>query len=225
MGALLEFELIFFNITLATSYQGEVDNLLPIRLHSFQQYHHNQFFKRQKAIIMRPVYIALTLGFHALFMTGGSGANAQMVYALEINGKDVLAGIFVQVQNPDRTAETMAMVSGQSDFNIGDSTYTATAGELMTASEGEIHFLPSERTDIGEVGIALGPETVFCLADGTISNDWLAVGENAVAIVPQDGGPAISVRNSLWMVNIVDGFSSLQDPSCSNTDYPVLIVK
>jgi hypothetical protein len=182
------------------------------------------FHMRPEEVVVYSLNIVFALGFLSLLLIGGSGAEAQMTYTLNINFKDVLAGIFVQVQNPDSSAEATVLVSGQSDFNIGDTTFTVTAGELMAVSKGGMRFLPSEKTDIGEVAVALGPETVFCLADGTISNDWFAVGQSAVVMVPQDGGPAISVRNTLWMVDLVEGSSSLLDPSCSNADYPVLAV-
>ncbi len=195
---------------------------MSARLYSIKLLHRNPFLTLLKEIAMRTVIFVFALGFLALLLTGGSGAKAQIVLKLKFEGKGIIAGIYVSVQDTGDFSKEIAMVSGQSKFNIGDTKLIGTAGELMAVSEAGIRFLPSAGTDIGEVAVELGPETVFCLADGTVSKDWLAVGQSAVAVVPQEGGPAISVRNALWMYDAKGVFPLPVDPTCSNADYPVL---
>ncbi len=144
---------------------------------------------------------------------------------LTFDGKAALVGEIVNVPESGRIADAKMLMKGQDIFRVEDELMVVTAGTLMTVTDTEIRFPAIQGLDVGEVGVEIGPETVFCLADGTLSGDWLAVGQNAVAIVPQDGGPAISVRNALWMFEDLMMIPTSLDPSCSNADYPVLVEK
>jgi hypothetical protein len=163
----------------------------------------------------------IPLAILALFIAIGSRAEAEMT--LSYDGKAALTGEVVMTSTAGQIPNNI-MMSGQEIFHVGDNIMTVTAGALMTVTEAEIRFSAVDGLDVGEVAVELGPETVFCTADGTISKDWLAVGQNAVAMVPQAGGPAISVRNALWMFEKqLMSIPPPLDPSCSNADYPVLV--
>ncbi len=164
----------------------------------------------------------IPLAILALLMAIGSRTEAQMT-TLTFDGKAALVGEIVNVPESGRIADAKMMMKGQDIIRVKDEIMTVTAGVLMAVTEAEIRFPAIQGLDVGEVAVELGPETVICLADGTISKDWLAVGQNAVAIVPQNGGPAISVRNALWMFEDLMMIPRRIDPSCSNADYPVLV--